>query len=129
VTLDGDTLNGELEVHYSNKKVWIVVPSPVGVEEGPPMTPPVAALQLAPLGSPGRRAGVELALPAEAEVAMSVYDVNGREVSALWNGSLAAGRHRFELSRVPGAGVFFVRATVNGAEGRRVMNARVVRLR
>jgi len=128
VTLDGAPLAGELEVRYGPDRVWVVVPSVVGVGDPSPGVAPVLALQLAPLASPGRNAGVELALPALATVSVSVYDIHGRQVGALWDGGLSAGRHRFDLARVPGAGVFFVRAVVDDASGRAVKKTRVVRL-
>lgn len=131
VTLDGTPIAGRLDVRYGTKGVWIVVPNLLGVgdDPAPGLTPPVLALQLAPLASPGRNAGIELALPSAATVSMSVFDVHGRQVGALRDGGLSAGRHRFDLERVPGAGVFFVRAVVDDASGRAVKKTRVVRLR
>jgi hypothetical protein len=131
VTLDGQPLAGELEVHYASNAVWIVVPqSTVDVDGGTPGPAPVVALQLAPLASPGQRPGVELALPSAARASVRAYDVSGREVALLHDGELGPGRHRFELRReAGGAGMYFVRATIDDASGRLVKTVRVVRLR
>jgi hypothetical protein len=131
VTLDGAPLAGEFEVHYAADGVWIVALQPtVDVGDGNPGSAPVAALRLAPLASPGQSPGVELALPAAATVEVRAYDVTGREVGSLCDGELGPGRHRFVLSReVGGAGMFFVRALIDGQGGRTVKTVRVVRLK
>jgi hypothetical protein len=53
---------------------------------------------------------VEYALPTQADVTIAVYDVLGRRVATLTDGSEQAGRHRAELDahRMP-SGTYFVR--------------------
>jgi len=56
------------------------------------------------------RTTVEYALPTQADVTIAVYDVLGRRVATLADGSEQAGRHRAELDarRMP-SGTYFVR--------------------
>jgi hypothetical protein len=131
ITLDGAPLAGEMEVHYSDTGVWVVVrQTAVGVGGGGVSPGGVDRLQLASRNSPGPHPGVELALPSGASVSLSVYDVTGRRVAWLSDGMLAAGRHRFDLPRdLQGAGMFFVRAVVDDGTKEWVGTARLTRIR
>jgi hypothetical protein len=75
--------------------------------------------------------GVVLDLPAAAtRIEVAIYDVAGRRVAALYQGGLAAGVHRMTWSGAeaaagatrPGAGIYFVRALVDG----RVLRTRIL---
>jgi hypothetical protein len=64
-------------------------------------------------------ASLELALPREANVSADVYDVTGRFVSKLHDGSLGAGAHRIAWDGRAGAaaasdGVYFIRVEAAG---------------
>lgn len=130
VTLDGTPATGALEVHHNADGVWLVLlPGILGVGGGPGSTSPVAALRFASFGSPGRQVGVELALPEAARVQIDVFDVHGRRLASLHHGSLAAGRHRFDVPKGLGsAGVLFARATLGEGTTHRVRTVRLVRL-
>jgi hypothetical protein len=128
VTLDGAPLAGEFVIAYSNKGVWAIAQQTIlDAGGGHPGTP--QSLRFAPIGSPGSRPGVELALPEATRVRITVFDLQGREVARAYDGALAAGTHRFDVARdLGGAGIYFVRAVVG--EGRRdVRTARIVRTR
>lgn len=130
VTLDGAPATGLLEVHYHADGVWVVMLQTLDVAGGaaPPAGP--HALRLAPLGSPGFSPAVELALPAAADARVHVYDVHGRAVATLHTGALAAGVHRLELPRtLAGAGVYFVRASLDDGRATVERTTRLVRLR
>jgi hypothetical protein len=82
------------------------------------------ALSVAPNPSPGG-AMLRFRLPAAARVRLAAFDVTGREVARLADGSLPAGEHFVPVSdeRWP-AGVYLYRLTVNGV----THSARGVRL-
>ena len=70
---------------------------------------------------------VPFVLPAEAEVRLSVYDVLGREVGVLAEGSLAAGSHEARLPVGLAAGVYVLRLSVERAAGPQVQRVTVAR--
>ncbi len=55
-------------------------------------------------------------MPAEAKVSLALYDVNGRRVALLAEGSYPAGVHTatWQRSNAPRAGVYFARFVANG---------------
>ena len=63
---------------------------------------------------------IRLALPAAADVSLDIYDVQGRKVTALMSGNMAAGYHTRdwngsdEYGNRVGAGVYFCRLRING---------------
>jgi hypothetical protein len=98
----------------------VVVPLSLAVTqetgaEDEPATPVVSSLTVHPNPTAGR-ATVTLALPQAAEVRAAVYDVLGREVAVLHEGSLAAGSHRltFDNADLP-SGVYVVRVESDDA--------------
>ncbi len=108
------------EVQTSAAKAEFVVTGVVA-GEGAPGVPDALALVLAP--NPARGAvSVQIALPAAAEVRVSVVDLLGREVAVLADGARAAGTHTLALAAARLApGVYAVRlVTPTGTLGRRL---------
>lgn len=130
VTLDGAPAAGAIEVHYNSDGVWVVLlPGILDAGEGTRPDAGVRALRFSSFGSPGRQLGVELALPAAMRASVDVFDVNGRRLSTLHDGMLAAGLHRLALPRgIGGAGVLFARAMLGEGAARSVRTVRLVRL-
>jgi hypothetical protein len=68
---------------------------------------------------------IRFALPEESDVTLAVYDIAGRQVATLVDGSRPAGRHsvvwdgRNEAGRPVASGVYFYRLTSNGRETER----------
>ena len=129
VTIDSANAPSYIQPIYSPTSVKIAILQSTA-DVPPPTTPSESmALRFAALGAPVDPA-LELDLPATADAQVSLYDVMGRRVATLAQGTLAAGRHRFTLAQAPLAGgVYFARARVRSADGVRVLTARVVRLR
>jgi streptogramin lyase len=79
--------------------------------------PPVLELALGAV-SPNPALGearLELALPRESDVRLSIFDVQGREVAVLANGTLESGRHTLAWeAQGASAGVYFARARAEG---------------
>lgn len=87
-----------------------------GVGDGP-----TALRFLPPRPNPARGAtALAFELPAEAPVSLAVYDLGGRRVALLHEGSLGAGRHelrwipRSDTGRPVAAGLYFVRFSTPG---------------
>lgn len=86
----------------------------------------------APRPNPARdRVGFELALPGEASVILTIFDVHGRNVLTMLDRRLAAGRYRVQWDGLDGggaggAGIYFARLQV---DGRPVATQRIVMLR
>jgi len=65
-------------------------------------------------------ARLEMALPRASDVEVRIYDVRGRQVRDLASGAFNAGRHLLrwdgqnQVGTPIGAGIYFVRMTVNG---------------
>ncbi len=79
---------------------------------------PMVASELAFTAQPnpfGNSTRLSLELPNDAVVSVNVYDVLGKNVAHLMNGSLEKGVHRFEVGNDLEAGIYFVRLQVNGA--------------
>ena len=87
--------------------------APVAAEPG--VTPTGLALSVAPNPTRGS-AALTLRLPSAVEAHIAAYDVLGRRVALLHDGSLAAGTHTFALDAtgLP-AGVYVVRATAGAS--------------
>jgi len=69
---------------------------------------------------------VRFALPKQADVDLSVFDLSGRKVATLVKGSLAARSYEYKWDgRGVGAGVYFVRLRV----GSEMYNLRTVSLK
>jgi hypothetical protein len=76
--------------------------------------------------SPARATNVRFALPKQADVDLSVFDLAGRKVATLVKGSLAARAYEYQWNGSgAGAGVYFVRLRV----GSETYNLRTVCLR
>jgi len=138
-----ETLPAGTEAHYylrirmaDNQNIWT---GPVYVTYDPAapvaVEPPPAAggrLSLAAGPNPARgRVTAEFALPeAETRATLAVYDLAGRRVRTLFEGSLAAGAHRLawdgkhEGGAAARAGVYFLRLTT----GREAVAAKVLLL-
>jgi hypothetical protein len=89
--------------------------APVTVaSEGAPAEAEASRLSVYPNPAVGA-ATVALTLAEAGEVRVSVFDMLGREVAVLHEGSLPAGRHAFDLGRraLP-VGVYFVRVVGDG---------------
>ncbi len=87
-------------------------PNAVHVER-PPAEPVV--LLVAPNPAPGA-VTVRYDLAETATVRLAVYDVQGREVAVLHDGTRAAGPHRVSLDAALPAGVYLVRLRVDGRD-------------
>ena len=98
--------------------------------EGDPARPAAVVLE-EPYPNPARSAAtVTLALPAAAEVAVSVHDVLGRRVLALPTRPVEAGRHGLRLSTgTLAAGTYLVRAEVRTGAETRVLTRRLTVVR
>lgn len=131
VTLHGQPSAGWIAVTYRPNGVWVkVLANALDVGEGPRADGTPATLRFAAVGSPGANVALELALPATANARVRVYDVSGRQVAAPLDGTLVAGRHRFEISRtLPGAGMYFARVELGDGAGRVVRTVRLVHTR
>ncbi len=95
------------QVYLPNRLVVVVKAASVGADGGAPL-----ALRFARVAGSPRLA---LDLPTAADVRVDLFDVTGRRVVTLQQGSLAAGRHEFDAQ--PGrhglsSGVYFARASV-----------------
>jgi len=76
--------------------------------------------------NPSRVANVKFALPRQAEVDLSVFDLSGRKVATLAKGSLAANLYEYKWNGAgAGAGIYFVRLRV----GSETYNLRTVCLK
>jgi tetratricopeptide (TPR) repeat protein len=86
-----------------------------------------AALGFTGLSTPDGAAAFELALPAQAEVEVSLYDIAGRQVARLHEGQLAPGWHRLAvpLGRLA-RGVYFGRSEIASGGARESRTARIV---
>jgi len=96
----------------------VVVPLSLAVTQGTnaedeAAAPEAVTLAVYPNPTAGR-ATVTLALPQAAEIRAAVYDVLGREVAVLHEGSLASGSHRLAFDGELPTGVYLVRATSDG---------------
>lgn len=89
-----------------------------------PTTPSKVAFSIYP--NPARTATVSFALPRRDEVDLSVFDLSGRKVATLAQGTMVAGKYTREWngSKVP-AGVYFVRLRV----GAQTYNLRTISLK
>jgi hypothetical protein len=130
VTVNGHPGAGMAVVLVRSTDVRIAIVGTVTGVTDPPVAPPAPSeLRFAAMGGP-RDAALALDLPATADVRVSLYDVSGRQVAILAEGEMVPGRHRFELAHtIPASGIYFARAVVAGADGARVLTARVGVLR
>ncbi|MFN8179022.1 MAG: hypothetical protein U0167_13915 [bacterium] len=124
VTWNGGPLAGNGTVVYDAAAVRVVLAGGTGVEA----TQGVSELYFAPAGNRSTLS-FALGLPKEARVDATLYDVSGREVGTLFDGSLGAGRHTLTSAGAASSGVYFARATIR-FEGRTVVRtARTVLVR
>jgi hypothetical protein len=117
INLNGLPVTDELQIVYHADRAEIVFSGSVAVDD-PARRPATLALG----GRSGRAAALVLSLPDEANVKLGLFDVSGREVARLHDGSLKAGTHRFELSgpehaRSLASGVYFARASARDGDG------------
>ena len=93
----------------------------VDVEDGPQNSDPTA-LDLRAINNASARPVLELALPEKSAVQLGLYDVTGRQVRVLSDGSLQAGVHTLEWDgrrdngEDAGAGVYFAKLRALGEE-------------
>lgn len=129
VTIDSVNAPSFVQAIYSPTSVRVaILRSTAGVPPAP-VSPAVTALRFAVVGPPARPA-LELDLPAAATAEAALYDVGGRRVASLIDGTLPPGRHRFDLAGANlASGVYFARARVTSVDGTHVLGARFVRLR
>jgi len=127
VTWNGQPLAGEATIEYGSTLVNVVMPgvSAVG-DPGSPASLP-AVLRFASLGTP-QHPGFALELPQTSEVTVKVYDVCGREVATLLEGTVEAGRRRlgFENVKDLASGTYFARAAIRSENGTTVKTARTI---
>jgi T5SS/PEP-CTERM-associated repeat protein len=97
-------------VVYTPTAVQILFNRPVAV--GPSLPREVAFAGRSAIGSPGP--WFELALPADTEVHVALYDVRGRRLASLVDGLTTAGVHRYVLPAGTRRGVYYARAIVGG---------------
>ncbi|MBN2621125.1 T9SS type A sorting domain-containing protein [candidate division WOR-3 bacterium] len=88
--------------------------SPTGIQEKPQVFTPISySFSVFPNPFAGQT-GISYALPRKATVAITIYDVSGRQVKALVSGSIDPGCYTVEwngnddLGRVAAAGVYFI---------------------
>jgi len=128
VTWNGSPLAGEAVISYQSDHVRIVVGGQVSVESETETAAPHGVM-LAAAG--GVRLGFVLEIPDEASVHLKLFDVRGREVATLFEGTLGPGRHSIAGAsrRELPSGAYFARAVVE-SEGRVVVRtARSVHVR
>jgi hypothetical protein len=91
---------------------------PAGVDNPPPVIPTVVALRSAP--NPfTERAVVSFDLPRESRVRLAAFDLSGRRVQTIFEGTAPAGTHQvdWDASRTGGRlgpGVYFLRLETEG---------------
>ncbi|MEM8600905.1 MAG: T9SS type A sorting domain-containing protein [Bacteroidota bacterium] len=108
--LDGSyTVRGYVTDYFSPIELPIFVAPPVANE---PETTPTAAMLTAAPNPFTAQTTLSLTIPAAQHLEAVAYDVLGRRVAVLHEGTLAAGTHplTFEAARLP-AGVYVVRVT------------------
>lgn len=77
-----------------------------------------------------RTPALALELPAAATVRVALFDVMGRQLALLADGTRLAGRHHLAVPATQlAAGVYFARAVVTTTEGTRTLTTRFVKLR
>jgi photosystem II stability/assembly factor-like uncharacterized protein len=113
--------NRQLYAFTHGRSAWrldLAALPPAGV----PKAAPAGLALSAPWPNPARNAvRISLELPHEALAEVVIYDVVGRRVATLHEGALGAGRHELAWDRRDDrttrarAGVYFVRASVEGA--------------
>jgi fibronectin-binding autotransporter adhesin len=128
VTWNGHPLNGEATIQYGAELVNVVMPGVSGVGS-PGSTPELPSmLHFTPSGT-YEHPEFALDLPDVAQVIVKVFDVRGREIATLFEGTLDPGRRRFHLaggSLRLASGTYFGRATVEIAGRTTVRTARTV---
>lgn len=123
VTLDGGPLTG-FTIEYTLTAVRLKAASATHA--------PLASTTPITFDLIGRRSVggsvLELMLPFDSDVQLSLFDVGGREVGVLREGRTAAGRHPFEVgsgSRPLASGIYFGRAVLSMDGRTEVRTARV----
>lgn len=126
---EGAPVGGQYSLDYTPNGVWVVFSELLDVPASPGASLPTA-LAFAAVGSPGPGVTLELALPAAADVSLDVFDVRGRRAAKLHEGTLGAGRHRFDPGGARLApGVYYARVQLSSHEGTESRIARFVTVR
>ncbi len=105
-------------------RLVLVARSQPGVDAPRPAAP--TTLAFAAVG-PASARGLQLALPADADVTVELFDVSGRRLATLMTGRLGGGVHRWDVPAA--AGLRLARARVRTGGGERVLSAKLVQWR
>ena len=128
VTLDGGPLTG-FNLDYSATRVTLKA---LGATDAPADLLALSVLELTARRT-AEGAMLQLALPQEAQVRLSVYDVAGRELQVLRDGMTVAGRYEYPMGAAnlrAASGMYFARAIVSvPGQAPQVRTARVALIR
>ncbi len=125
VTVNGLPAAGLVTVTYEPNAVKVTVVGTITVDVA--VNPEPDHVRLAASGDL-RAPVLMLDLPRAAMVRLSLFDVLGRRVAVLADGTLEGGRHQFPVPVSLPGGAYFTRATVTAAEGVVTRTARFVLL-
>ncbi|NOT32725.1 MAG: hypothetical protein HOP12_01000 [Candidatus Eisenbacteria bacterium] len=131
LTLNGVPVMNSMQIVYGPASAWVKIVQPIVDVPETPVASSGRALQFSSPGSPSRSLAFALELPEAAQVTIELFDVRGRRLTTLQDGSLSAGQHRFDANApsTAGAGLYFARAVVRGGHETVVRTVRAVRLR
>ncbi|MFQ5571490.1 MAG: choice-of-anchor B family protein, partial [Rhodothermales bacterium] len=103
-------------VIVSGREAGLFIVEPTGIQVRPPLEPPASfALQAAYPNPFTDRTSITVMLPDEQPLSLVAYDVLGREVARLYEGTLPAGTYVFPFEAADLAGgTYFVRAKGTG---------------
>jgi hypothetical protein len=125
VTVNGEPIAGSgFSIDYNATNVTIKA---LGATDAPLAAGGASSFELIGRRTPSGSV-LELALPVESDVRLSLFDVSGREVAVLREGRTAAGRHPFELAngfRPVASGIYFGRAVLSRGGYSETRTARV----
>lgn len=123
VLLHGFPSGTTFDIGYGNSRLLARMTfNPAAVGDEPEIEPSLpTTLLLRPIDTFGDTPALELGLPRAGEVSLGLFDVSGRSVLSFLNGPVAAGWHRYELTRDArlSGGIYFGRVEVREASGRR----------
>ncbi|TMQ69026.1 MAG: hypothetical protein E6K80_13095 [Candidatus Eisenbacteria bacterium] len=122
-TWNYNAFTGQAEIVYTPTGVKLVMGSST---TGVPLVADSRALRFAAFG-PLSRPGLALDLPQASRVQIRLYDVRGREVAALFDGSMDPGRHEVALPTGGelSSGAYFAKAVVRAGDRTVERTARV----